>query len=513
MATFLKQHRYPILLGIGIFIFVFIFFTQIHPVYPYDLDDWKIMHRMRSAYPSIFEWNPTRILPEFLMPRCGEVAMTLFYPLCHDITLSIGTVTSLLLASLISAYIVAFYRVARKAFSLSVKVSVLLSVLFFAFHFLIFRSQESENQHLFYSYDLTDHYFYTVPNLLASICVLLFISERFEYFSLRINPVRKGFFLLLLYLTIFSNLFDSIILAAFIGCFLLFQFCKAIGEKRSIREFAHQYWLHLAVISLWLVAIAFEPFGGNSEEITTHADSFPNALMASVKAMKYVLVNQTNRLALALIAGTILSFAIVSIRQKEASQTKRLIYTLLSAAAVSGIFLTLLGAASFPYYLLRIMSVYAVPFFLILAGFVCASILLQRFPHCSAVLPLLLLIVYCDIECRGKTFQDVQTFLIENDHQYRYRVTPQDILKQNRQYIQAIIEADQCGKDSVTLTVPRFEQDGNWPLSWSYGRSLSKFLYINHLIAHKMTVNLMATGTEQEEASATFANSEETTEQ
>lgn len=489
MNNIFVRHRYPILLGFGIFIFIYLFFTQIHPVYPYDLDDWKIMLRMRELYPSAFVWNPTRILPEFLMPRCGELAMDVVYPFTGDITLSICYVTGCLLATLITAYMLCFYRFLKQKIGLSSIVCVLLTLLFLEFHFLIFRVYDVENQHLFYSYDLTDHYFYTIPNIMGSILVLLFATDGYEFLSLKSNPIKKGFLFLALYLMIFSNLFDSIILSAFVGSLLLVRGIKVLAKKEKWSTFFSQYWLHISVVLLWLVSLAFEPFGGNANEINTRTESFTSALRSSVRNMRHIVFDQTNSVAVTIIITVILIFVVVSVWKKKNSGREILFVSLL-AAVVSGVFLSLLGAMSFPYYLLRIMSVYAVPFFVIFGAFCCAAYLLKQYPKSSVALPFLIMFVFCNTQQRGKTFQDVQTFLIPNDQQYCYQVPTSEILIQNRRNIQTIVAADCAGRDSVTLIVPEFEQDGNWPLSWGYGKSLSRFLLRNHIISKEMTVKV-----------------------
>lgn len=490
MKQYITTHRYPISLGIGVFFLIYIFFAIVHPIYPYDLDDWKIMLRVRELYPSIYEWNPTRVLPEVLMPRCGEFAMAVVYPLVGDITLSICYVTALLLSILITTYILFFYQYIRKKASLSCATSVLLSLIFLAFHFLIFRTQERENQHLFYSYDLTDHYFYTIPNILGSILVMIFMTQSGEFFHFGSSVVKKGFFLLSVYLLVFSNLFDSIILSSFLASLLLIRVIRARKENKTWKEIFKQYRLHIAIIALWLVAIGFEPFGGNAQEITTQTQSVSDALMASARNMKHVLLFQTNTVAKTSILLAITLFLVLSFKNKEKFEERETLYVLLLSSVVCTVFLVLLGAMSFPYYLLRVMSIYAVPFFIILCGFYCLAKLVKAFPKISIILPFALLFFLCNIERRGKTFQDVQTFLIPNEQQLCYQIPPAEILKQNRNNIETLITANKKGQDTLTLFVPKFKQDGNWPMSWSYGRNLSRFLLRYHLVTDKMEVKL-----------------------
>lgn len=57
----------------SIFAFFMYFFTIAHPVYPFDIDDWGNMISMRWAHPIPYDWNPTKVLPEMLLPLCTEI--------------------------------------------------------------------------------------------------------------------------------------------------------------------------------------------------------------------------------------------------------------------------------------------------------------------------------------------------------------------------------------------------------------------------------------------------------
>lgn len=59
----------------AIFAFFMYFFTIAHPVYPFDIDDWGNMISMRWAHPIPYDWNPTKVLPEMLLPLCTEIAI------------------------------------------------------------------------------------------------------------------------------------------------------------------------------------------------------------------------------------------------------------------------------------------------------------------------------------------------------------------------------------------------------------------------------------------------------
>ncbi len=142
------------------------------------------------------------------------------------------------------------------------------------------------------------------------------------------------------------------------------------------------------------------------------------------------------------------------------------------------------------------MSFYAIPFFFFLSGFTSIANLLKNHPKFDIFLPILLLYVVCNIEQRGKTFQDVQTFLFANHKQYCYEVMPRDILSYNNQNIQTIINADHNHINSISIYVPHFQAKDNWPLTNKYGESLSTFLNQYNLTSNKVRVSTIYDNTE-----------------
>ena len=68
----------------AIFAFFIVFFTRIHPIAPYDGDDWFNIIIERTSYPSLEFWNPTKVFPERLEPFVATLAGYLVVPLVGD---------------------------------------------------------------------------------------------------------------------------------------------------------------------------------------------------------------------------------------------------------------------------------------------------------------------------------------------------------------------------------------------------------------------------------------------
>lgn len=477
MKDLFKAHKYALLLATGVFLLIYIFFSQIHPVYPYDADDWTYLFMSRGMYPSMGYYNPTRVLPEILMPLAGQISMSVVYPLVGDITLAVCYTSSFILALFITAYIVLFYRMLLKVTKLSTAPAFFLSLLFLALHFLFYKVGEGGNQYLFYSFDLCCHYNYTIPNLLAGIVVMLFFTDRFENFNIRQHPIRKGLLILLIYLSVFSHLFGSIILISYLSAYLVVKLIQSIREKKGSLNFVTCNVLHLSVIAAWLVGLCFEGMGNRANEVSEIANaSFSSALKAAVQNFLQMSFYRVNTLTLVLIIVTIVTYVTVVLYKKELKEWRKHLIILFLSMVICSIFLVLLGAKTYPYYLLRAMTFYAVPFYALMIGLLCLALLVGRYRSLSFVLPFVLLLCCCSVNGRENTYLDIQTLNISQQVQGRYQIPPYAILQQNRDNIRAITEAARKGKQEATIYVPKFEKEDNWPITDYYGKRLSRFL-------------------------------------
>ena len=100
----LKKNIVQIVIGILVFISMFYFFAVIHPMYIYDSDDWRYISYVRMPFPSMAEWNPTKVLPETLLPLSAKLGMILFYPFSHDFIRSLSVMFAIVLSLFIVAY-------------------------------------------------------------------------------------------------------------------------------------------------------------------------------------------------------------------------------------------------------------------------------------------------------------------------------------------------------------------------------------------------------------------------
>ena len=183
------------------FAFAFLFFTLIHPIYLFDTDDWGNMALSRPLYPSLQTYNPSKVLPEVLIPLISLVSVKLLYPFTNDYTFSSSTGLTLCYILFIFTYIFAIFKFIKYnllSFTNSddintPKLSVFASFFLILIVFFHFSSIQSD-QYLFYEVNATCIYHYTIPTIL-NISLLLFFVCKYDFFRnfLEIDSYLKKF--------------------------------------------------------------------------------------------------------------------------------------------------------------------------------------------------------------------------------------------------------------------------------------------------------------------------------
>lgn len=73
------------------------------PIVPFDTDDWCYMGYYRLPIPIWGDWNPSRVLPEVMMPYVSIFAARVIYPLTGDYIGSITWMYAFVVTAFISA--------------------------------------------------------------------------------------------------------------------------------------------------------------------------------------------------------------------------------------------------------------------------------------------------------------------------------------------------------------------------------------------------------------------------
>lgn len=452
-----RNNKISILLGwhVFVFLFMYVWFVEIHPLVIYDADDWQFVAHVRRAFPMWGDWNPARVLPEFFMPIVSTAAVHLLYPLTGDYIGAITVGAAFTVSLFIVAYMICFAQLVKRMFHLTDGTTVVISSVFFVFHFLVFRAGETNNEYMFYCWDVTCYFFYLIPSLLnASLVMIMIKNDRFEEFWSNGNMVLKGLFVFALYMAIFSNLPASGILAAFSGCRILLSGINAIKQKNGLWKALQNNGLHFGILLMWFVSAIFELSGGRA----TFADE-SESLWTSVTYTLQCLLNVTGYCGKMFL---LVSFVILAVGlgtgffERKTAEAKTLWGLVLE--------ISICGAALFLYIAVLVVKVgwsfanrteyrFGLYFYLFLLVMMALCFLVRRMPKILTVLPVLICILVSSANTPGQTFKEGNMGNIDT------RICKQvcnDVIGQ-------ILQADREGKKETILYVPVSEKEGNWP--------------------------------------------------
>lgn len=458
-----------------LFLLFFVFFSQLHPLVPFNSDDWINMGMSRRAYPSFAFWNPTKVFPECLEPLVASFAAFFVTPLIGDY-LNALTITNAAVVSLfIIIYLVSFQRLLEHKFKIP-KLGVFSIVLLLAIlHFLILKTEESNNEYLWYSHDCNCYYHYTIPNLMCACLVMWLMWNNIN--SIR-DPLTIGILSFVSYLALCSNLYSTIILTAYLGSVLLIDVFHADRKAHHwIIAFVKNHWYPLLIILLWFVVQLIEVNGRRA----TSYGHFDRPLLQEVEStFNYFLGIRYNikflLFILVIILGTI---GIIFINEKkQLSHISKTPLVLFSSLILSITYLILLSSRVVSTYILRGDVIFAFAFFLLLPIALGIGYLSAKVKYFKITIPILIVIAVFEFNSHNNVFKDIQ---------FEYGLNAQSCLSLDKYIINRVCEADVQGKDTVIIQVPRFNDDDNWPLSVDLSKSVGTTLYKHNITRRNIT--------------------------
>ena len=467
-----KEHILLIGFSTIIFLSMLLFFLRIHPLIIYDADDWLYASYFRLPIPIWHDWNPSRVFPEIFMPLCSTLAVYLFMPLTHDYIWSLALMYGIVVSFFIALYVSAFALFLREKMKASVSNSVIISTFFFLFHFLIFKTSESGNHHMFYANDVTCYFYYIIPTILNIVLVIILelYPDLMDIFS-RKNGILKGVISFSVYMAIFSNMFCSVIIAVWAGVEIINSSlnlisCKDFKFKTILRNNIYKVMIVLG----WLISIIYELSGGRAESLA--GISFAESVKHTIRNFTQVLIGVNKYVAVLLVCVIILYFMLIP-NKKQA----RYILIALANAAIIGAFLILACAKSNAYYITRTEILLALCFWVFAAIGIMMTALINN-KAIRILSPCILLLLYASINSHGITFADANCG--EVDWKTCYDISSD--------FVEQIEVADDDNKMNIVLKVPQYDDAQNWPLA-IYGEDrICYTLYKHGIVSHDLNV-------------------------
>ena len=470
-----KSRRTNVILFLLVFFVFFVFFTILHPIVLSDSDDWLFTFFHRDATPSISARNPCRILPETFIPLVSQLSVWLLYPLIGNcfVALTIGHAAAVSVS--IAVLALAVFHYLKHKLDATWRTGLIYVAVFFLCHFWIFAVKGAENRHMFSTVDACTHFFYVIPNVLNCSAVLWVLCDE-KLLSLPRNGeyAKKGLFILFAYFCIFSNIWASILLAVAVFWKTVFAwFVQRRNGQFRIKPFLSEYGTGIGILVLWFAAQLMEMNGGRAS-IGDNNSVIHNFLPCAGNLLS---VAAGMRRSFVLFAGVaILVCLFIIIREKDKKNRISILYWLLTAFLVT-LYLILSCAKVGPGYIYRQDVFYVLFFCGMMILLTCFAAIFRRFPVCKAILPLLVVIMFFEINTESKTFSDSCSGMKEPAQAY---AVDQYILDQ-------FLEAQENKLDSITLVLPNYGSSKNWPhmpvAASNYSRALYKLGIVDYFIS------------------------------
>lgn len=474
----------------AIFVGLMLFFVCAHPLYIFDTDDWTYISEPRVAIPEWFSWNPTRILPEILMPFAAQVGLNCIEPLLHDYIQSLAIAFAIVLSAAIVLYLLGMDYLLQKSYKMKHERYIVL-LMMLLWHFLPFCQDGTKCQHMFYADNVTCVFYYTISGLLnAGAALLILAGYRVRKEN---SAMLNGVLLLGVYLCINSNMYQSIILFVTVCAELFIQWiCCMRREKQkvfsSVWTTIQKNKVKTGIACVWIVSILLERTGGRAQWLPDEEErGLKIALsyfMQSLAGLNEIWL--TGTLAVIIVA---LITCMISIKRQGDSAIKKLDSIYLHQIAVCGLclvvsiaYIVLLSAVVKPVYLMesKVKFSWAIWCFFMLVSSM--AYLLKRMPRLVMVLPLLLCLVVSVTVADGNVYADYN--LATGCSALTAKALDENVIRQAQ-------EAERNGLKSVEIRVPVFEAE-DWPLALSYGgERIARTLYRHGLTQTQLEIQLV----------------------
>lgn len=493
--------------AIILFVILYFFYTTVHPLYIYDTDDWTYISQTRHALPQITQWNPTKILPETLMPFTAELGVRFIMPFSEDYIASMSYAFAIVISFSVVVYILCFGKIFKIIYKLDEKTALLLMTILLLFHFLPFNTAADNNKYLLGGESVTILYNYLLPGLFnASFVMYLMVHEKMEWRSKKAFFI-DGFFILVIYLCVNSNMFHSIILISFIGTNLLMSLGSIKRDMLQgntlkytpphfIIKYIKQNIFNLVVLGCWLVSIWMESQGGRAGQ--SSQEGILNLPLKETVRQFISSIDNMQKLFIAicaLIELTALGIYIISLWKSKKETGGAEIYSdidrtfvgwlgkELLCLTITVIYLLLLCAKVYPTYITQPLVMFSWMFWIMMIVFSALAYIINKLPAVVMVLPLLLFVLIFETAINGRS---------SYCHNYwPVSFSPQTVKELDENIIRQVKEAESAGIDSVEVLIPLHDSD-SFPMALSYGgERIAKSLYRHGIVGRYISITLV----------------------
>ncbi len=453
-----------------VFVGLLLFFTFLNPLIIYDADDWMYISELRKPIPIIHAWNPARVFPETFMPLVSYFGALIINPIINDYFKSLSLAHGLFASIVITLYFVEFSLMFYRRKKTTASISIVYGLLFILLHFISHIMKGYDNFFLLGAINVTCFYFYVLAVIINASLVMHFISYGGPKAWVKNSSIiHKIIVAIWAYFAVFSNLFSSVVLATYIGTELLLTLIKEIKAKEfKLKNYCYSNWLNLLLIIVWFSANLFETTGGRANDI--HGNTLTNIPIAFAYTIAgFVYIN-----IFFLIFEIIIFYKWKKI--KKHFSEKSLFFIV--CVGIQLLYIILISSASEVTYTNRTEVTLGNYFYIFGALISCLDQLIAHDKRYKK-LPLIL----CG------------TFLLLLNHPgrifYPYNFSYLSYEQCNdlmNDIISQFKEAEANGETEIVLVLPKYDDEGNWPLANYIGERISKALKRQRVLDTYITV-------------------------
>lgn len=491
MNVFGKRNNILFLVSLLVLTFtgMFLFFTIAHPLYIYDMDDWAYVNNARHAWPSMSQWNPTRILPETLMPFVSFLGAFVLYPASGDYIQALAYSFAVFVSAFISIYVMVIGIILKKDYSISNKPLLMIMILFLLSHFYAYLTQDENNAYVLYGGNVTCVFYYLIPALWNFIVCCFFIIQGERQIFSKENYVKSGCLILAVYLAINSNLWHSIIFTSYLGIDLLYKlgggFTAEIHAKPPIsckKKIAILFKKELSkviILFTWFLSMIFEVNGGRAKWNVPAKLQLAEALKCFVESLS----SMNTVFLIAVITINTLAVIIACLKITVNYESRKFLVMQgksLATMTLTIIYLVLLAAKAAPHYLKNANVMISWMLWLLLITVSSTAYIVKSKPCIIYFLPLTIYILVFEVMVEKKTFAE----------NYASSQAPAVIKALDDDIIAQVKEAEEMGESSVIVYFP-VTDTGNWPRNPSaMAHRISDALYYHGVTETHMEIEI-----------------------
>ena len=447
------------------FLFFLFFFTKMYPIVISTTDDYYAFANHRHVLPEWRGSEPARVFPEVFMPLASQGAGLLFRIFGGNILDWLTFSWAVWTAAAVTGLVAMLYHLFRKRGVSDLLICAGL-VVFLLMHFWIFkqRGQDGSIYMLHTEYACT-YFHYVIPNLMNAILALwLYLDRDIHELFKPGKYLKKALFVFYAYISIFSNLWGSMILGAYLGATLLIGLVNGFRKKVGLRNWIKEHYVLLLLTVVWFAAQLFDLSGARAaavgQDFAATLGRVWNAMLDTARKVN---------LRYALFCGLLIVGGLVSFFMRKDKKSLGFIGKLALMLVLTVAYLLLSCSKTGEKYVIRPDVFYGAFFFGAVIVMLCFFELLRRFPVGKLILPLLLLFILVDCNSMGRTYKDSITDYRGETVETHNRIN-QDILAQ-------LQEAETAGKKETVIYIPDYNNADNWPYSKFSEEQIAKGFY------------------------------------